>query len=99
MKGGKFLVLRRDGTVPEWPYFVLGAKDPAASSALLAYADAAEKMKMDPEYVQDIKDLAREFAEIRHRRGPSQPDETKSTAERKDHPVVMDLLTGKKKRL
>ena len=40
---GKYLVQRRDGTIPEWPYFVIGAADPAAPKALQAYADACEK--------------------------------------------------------
>lgn len=38
---GKYLIKRRDGTVPEWPSLVLGAKDPAAPAAINAYADAA----------------------------------------------------------
>lgn len=29
-KEGKYLVQRRDGTVPDWPWFVLGARDPIA---------------------------------------------------------------------
>lgn len=35
---GKYLVKRRDGTVVEWPSFVLGARDPIAEVALRAYA-------------------------------------------------------------
>jgi hypothetical protein len=35
---GKYLVKRRDGTVPEWPSFVLGAADPNAPRALRFYA-------------------------------------------------------------
>ena len=27
-KEGKFLVTRRDGTIPKWPHFVLGGRDP-----------------------------------------------------------------------
>lgn len=34
---GKYLVKRRDGTVVEWPHFVLGARDPNSSPALLFY--------------------------------------------------------------
>ncbi len=34
---GKYLVKRRDGTVAEWPSFVLGARDPDASDTLLFY--------------------------------------------------------------
>ena len=36
-KEGKFLVVRRDGSVPHWPHFVLGARDPGAPTALRAY--------------------------------------------------------------
>lgn len=32
--GKKFLVLRRDGTIPDWPWFVLGGEDPMAPGAL-----------------------------------------------------------------
>lgn len=35
----KFLVVRRDGTVPDWPYLVLGARDPAAPAALRTLAE------------------------------------------------------------
>lgn len=37
---GKYLVKRRDGTVVEWPCFVLGARDPFAEIALIAYYNA-----------------------------------------------------------
>ena len=55
---GKYLVTRRDGTVPEWPWFVLGGEDPAAVAALRAYADRAEELGYDPLFVQDIRDEA-----------------------------------------
>lgn len=35
---GKYLVKRRDGTVPEWPSFVLGAADPMVPMTLRFYA-------------------------------------------------------------
>ena len=35
---GKYLVKRRDGTIPEWPYFVMGAADGASPDALREYA-------------------------------------------------------------
>ena len=31
---GKFLVVRRDGSIPHWPHFVLGARDPAAPGVM-----------------------------------------------------------------
>jgi hypothetical protein len=70
----KFLVTRRDGTVPDWPYFVLGARDPAAPAALRAYADEAEKRGMDPAYVADLRFQAADFERYRHEHGDGDPD-------------------------
>lgn len=58
---GKFMVYRRDGSVPEWPWLVLGAKDPAAAVAIRAYADDAERRGWDSEYVADCRQLAAHF--------------------------------------
>lgn len=41
---GKYLVKRRDGTVPAWPSFVLGAADPIAEVALRAYAGEVSRL-------------------------------------------------------
>lgn len=41
---GKYLVKRRDGSVVEWPHFVLGARDPAAPAALRTYAKEAQRL-------------------------------------------------------
>ncbi len=71
---GKYLVTRRDGSIPEWPYFVIAASDPAAPSALVAYAQAAEGHGMDPEYVNDLRNLATTFEEWRQASGPGDPD-------------------------
>lgn len=73
-KEGKYLVKRRDGTVPEWPWFVLGAKDPAAPSALRAYAVAAAAIGYDPAYVADIRELAEEFDRYQASYGSGDPD-------------------------
>lgn len=35
---GKYLVKRRDGTVPPWPWFVLGGADPLSPWALRFYS-------------------------------------------------------------
>lgn len=83
---GKFLVLRRDGTVPEWPYFVIGGADPAAPAALRAYADAADAAGMDPEYVNDIRDLADEFKQWRREHGAGDPD---AAPHREDNPEII----------
>jgi hypothetical protein len=86
IKGGKYLVQRRDGTVPEWPYFVLGARDPAAPAALRAYADAAEAEGMDPQYVKDVRQLAFDFSDYRAEEGAGDPD---GRPHRKDDPAVV----------
>lgn len=61
VNGCKYLVVRRDNTIPEWPWFVLGALDPAAPAGLRAYADKAEELLMDPAYVADIRAMADEW--------------------------------------
>lgn len=71
---GKYLVQRRDGTVVEWPNFVIGAKDPCASKALLAYAQEAERLGMNMDYVRDIIHLAQQFHEYRLNHGDGDPD-------------------------
>ena len=71
---GKYLVTRRDGTVPEWPYFVIGAADPAAPNALLAYANAAEQLGMDPGYVADIRAMATDWIVWRREHSTGDPD-------------------------
>ena len=89
IKGGKYLVQRRDGTVPEWPYFVLGARDPAAPAALKAYADAAEAEGMDPKYVADVRKLASDFSDYRADEGAGDPD---GRPHRKDDPEVVKRM-------
>ena len=86
---GKYLVTRRDGTIPEWPYFVIGAADPAAPAALLAYAVAAGQFGMDPEYVSDLKDLARAFQQWREEHGAGDPD---APRHREDDPATIEKM-------
>lgn len=47
----KYIVTRRDGTVPNWPWFVLGGRDPRAADTVRDYADRCERDGLDPEYV------------------------------------------------
>lgn len=84
--GGKYLVQRRDGTVPQWPWFVLGARDPAASDALRAYANKGEKLGYDAAYVADIRVLADEFDNFRVDEGEGDPD---AVPHRKDDPATV----------
>jgi hypothetical protein len=86
---GKFLVTRRDGTTPEWPHFVIGARDPAAPQALMAYADQAEAEGMDPEFCASVRDLAADFAEYRMEQGTGDPD---APPHRTDNPVVLEMM-------
>jgi hypothetical protein len=83
---GKYLVTRRDGTTPEWPYFVIGAKDPASPAALRSYADAAEREGMDPQYVSDVRGLADDFERYRMEAGGGDPD---APRHRKDDPATI----------
>lgn len=88
---GKYLVTRRDGSIPEWPYFVMAASDPAAPAALRAYADAAELYGMDPEYVSDLRELATEFSAYWLANGVGDPD---APRHRKDDPVTVEKMRG-----
>src|ERR1700683_1212073 len=71
---GKYLVKRRDGTIPRWPHFVLAASDPAAPAALRAYADSAEANNFDPAFVADIRSRADDFEAWRAANGAGDPD-------------------------
>lgn len=86
---GKYLVQRRDGTVPNWPFFVMAASDPAAPAALRAYARAAAEEGMDPAYVDDIWTLAEEFEAWRAQQGSGDPD---APRHRVDDPAIIELM-------
>lgn len=88
---GKFLVVRRDGTVPAWPHFVLGARDPAAPAALRAYADAAMANGADPSFTADVRALADEFEAYRAQEGDGDPD---AAPHRTDDPAVIAAMRG-----
>ena len=84
---GKYpIVLRRDGTPVEKPYFVILASDPAATEALLAYADAAETIGFDQSMVNDVREMAHRFKEWRKAHGSGDPD---ASPHRKDNPIVI----------
>jgi hypothetical protein len=89
---GKYLVKRRDGSVVEWPNFTLGAKDPASPAALLAYADKAEQLDMNSEYVADIRRLASEFEAYRLAHGEGDPDRGKHRTD--DPATVAEMKHG-----
>lgn len=85
----KFLVVRRDGSVPDWPYMVLGGRDPAAPAALRAYAEAARQHGMDEEYAADVEGLAADFETYRRNHGTGDPD---APPHRLDDPAVVSRL-------
>ena len=88
---GKYLLVRRDGTVPEWPHFALGAKDPAAPAALRAYADEAERLGMNKVYVADMRWLAGIFTAYLIAHGQGDPDKGRH---RPDDPEVIARMRG-----
>ena len=88
---GKFLVVRRDGTIPHWPYLVLGARDPAAPVALRAYASACSALCLDPEYVRSINELAEDFERYRIEQGDGDPD---APPHRRDRLSIIDAMRG-----
>jgi len=90
---GKFLVTRRDGTIPEWPFFVLGARDPAAPAALWEYAKQCQALGMDGEYVEDVKKLSLEFDEYRIQHGSGDPD---APPHREDDPDTIAKMKDSK---
>jgi hypothetical protein len=90
---GKYLVKRRDGTLPEWPSFTLGAKDPCAPNALRAYAAKAKKLGLPSGYFMAVYKLANEFDDYRSRYGTGDPE---CGPHRKDDPdTIAEMRKGK----
>ena len=89
VEGGKYLVLRRDGSVFEHPCFVLGARDPCAPMALNAYAADARLRNFDAVYVADVERLADEFEQYRGEHGTGDPT---APPERADDPATVALM-------
>lgn len=88
---GKFLVVRRDGTVPHWPHFVLGARDPFAPIALRAYAAVVGASAIDLEYAHSVMELADDFDRYRVAQGEGDPI---APPHRKDDPNVIRAMRG-----
>lgn len=86
---GKYLVQRRDGTVPAWPYFVIAAADPAAPKALRAYAKECERIALDGDYIHDLRVLASEFEQWRMAHGSGDPD---APPHRTDDPAIIEKM-------
>lgn len=82
----KYLVLRRDNSVPEWPYLVLGAADPSAAAAIRALSSDARNRGKDPEYCDDLLRLADNFEAWLSTNPEGDPD---APPHRKDDPLVV----------
>ena len=93
---GKYLVKRRDGTIPHWPWFVLGGLDPASPGALLAYAAEAERLGMDPIYVADVRALIGTFRDWQADMPPEDLGDPDAPRHRKDDPAtVAEMVKGR----
>ena len=88
--GGKYLVLRRDGTVFD-DAFVLGRRDPATPAALRAYADAFERHYGPDENPQYIAEIRAEADRVEKRVRSDVGDPGKGP-HRKDHPLVVQQM-------
>jgi hypothetical protein len=86
----KFLVIRRDGSIPDWPWLVMGARDPAAPAALRAYAAEARRLGLDQDYADDVDQLATDWEIYRSRHGEGDPD---AGPHRIDNPEVVARIT------
>jgi hypothetical protein len=96
---GKYLVVRRDGTIPHWPHFVLGGDDPNSPAALNAYADQAAMNGLDFDYVASIRELSDDFqrrvdaiarGEIKGKADPDAPPH------RRDNPAIISAMRGER---
>ena len=86
---GKYLVVRRDASIPEFPTFVLGARDPWAPAALRAYAMAAREAGADADYCDSIVEYADDFERYRGIYGAGDPE---SGPHRQDDPSVVQVM-------
>lgn len=90
---GKYLVKRRDGTVPEWPHFVLGARDPMTPWALRAYAIFAFLFGYGWAWPRSVWRLAADMRRYRRDHGDGDPN---MGPHRKDDPAtVAEMRKGR----
>lgn len=93
----KYLVVRRDGTVPDFPYLVIGARDPIAPAALRAYADEAERLGIgDREWWDDIRGQAGDFERYRREHGDGDPE---APRHREDDPGIVAKFKAGSRRI
>lgn len=110
IKGGKYLVLRRDGTVFDEPNFVLGPRDPATPETLHAYAricvDLYEHRQDGPQiynrdYIRDIRRLAVHIEEMQNRAADEgkRPGDPGKGPHRKDHQLIVAAMVSENPKL
>lgn len=88
MSMAKYLVLRRDGTLPPWPYFVLGAADPAAWDTFAFYVERCRELGYSQQYLDELSAIRLNFVKPN---GPERrPDDGKVWPG--NHPIVFQLL-------
>lgn len=102
MEGGKYIVLRRDGTVFSEPNFVLGPRDPAAPAAMRAYADECQKLmdsgntNFNQQYIDECRNLASMMEQHQAIYGLGDPGKG---PHRKDHPKVIEQMLNPQKQI
>jgi hypothetical protein len=93
---GKYLVVRRDGTVPEWPHFVLGGFDPCAAPALRTYAAVARAGGYDKAYCASIEELADDFERLAETERARKIANPSAPPHRRDSPFIVQLMGGRR---
>jgi hypothetical protein len=66
--------MRRDGTVPPWPSFVLGGADPDAADTLREYARRKEARGVHPGFVAALRRWADWMDAYRAAQGDGDPE-------------------------
>ncbi len=91
--GKKFLVLRRDGTIPEWPWFVMGAEDPLAAGALYHYAGLCEEAGYSKEYVDMVMRAVDAMQSWAATKAMQRPDQAPPRKEDPSVLIKLDIVT------
>lgn len=91
---GKYLIVRRDGTIPNWPAFICGGNDPASSAALRAYADEADVLGYEAEYVASVRELADDFEQRARAVAGTVKVDPEAPPHRIDNPSVVAMMRG-----
>ena len=84
---GKYpIVLRRDGTPLLCRFLVMTLRDPCFPAAIAAYANKADEIGLDPQYVAEMRQLGRETEIYRGAVGAGDPD---APRHRKDDMAIL----------